>query len=106
MWITPGKKEVNIRAVVTNEEGKIRNQMTILDLGDIPAQDSAYPLLYDAVYEPGTYVMSLTGEGIPSLALKFEIRKQHRVRKLAAPPEFIDPHTGFTIDDPNLGKNN
>ncbi|MDY6866755.1 MAG: hypothetical protein SVT56_02455, partial [Chloroflexota bacterium] len=82
-----------------------RNQMTILDLGPILAQDSAYPLLYDAVYDPGTYVMSLTGKDIPSLSLTFEIRDENDIRKLAAPPEFIDPHTGFTISDSDLGNN-
>ncbi len=98
-----GAEDVNIRAIVTNEEGKIRNQMTILDLGPIPAQDSAYPLLYEAVYDPGKYVMSLTGENIPSLSLAFEIREEDGIRKLVAHPDYIDPHTGFTISDPDLG---
>jgi len=98
----PPINDVNIRAVVTNEAGKIRSQITIVDLGAIPAEESLHPLLYEAVYDPGRCVMSLTGENIPSLSVTFEIREQDGIRKLAASPEFIDPHTEFTISDPDL----
>lgn len=87
---------------MTNEAGKIRNQMTIVDLGAVPVGESVHLLLYEAVYDPERYVMSLTGEDIPSLSVTFKIREQDGIRKLAAPPEFIDPHTEFTISDPDL----
>jgi hypothetical protein len=98
----PMVDDVNIRAVVTNEEGGIRNQMTIVDLPSIPAGETKSPLTYEAVYEPGQYVMSITGEGIPSLSFSFEVREEDGILKLAAHPQFIDPHTGFTIDDSDL----
>lgn len=96
----PMVDDVNIRAVVTNEEGEIRNQMTIVDLSPISAGETAFPLIYEAVYDPGQYEMSISGEGIPSLSLNFEIREEDNVLKLAAHPDYIDPHTGFTIDEP------
>ena len=98
----PMVDDVNIRAVVTNEEGVIRNQMTIVDLPSIPAGEAKFPLTYEAMYEEGQYVMSITGEGIPSLSFPFEIRKEDGLLKLAAHPKYIDPHTGFTIDDSDL----
>ena len=98
----PMVEDVNIRAVVTNEAGVIRNQMTIVDLPSIPSGESKFPLTYEAMYDEGQYVMSITGEGIPSLSFPFEIREEGGLLKLAAHPNFIDPHTGFTIDDPDL----
>ena len=98
----PMVDDVDIQAVVTNEDGDIRNRMTIVDLPSIPAGESKSPLTYEAVYEPGKYVMSITGEGIPSLAFPFEVREVDGLLKLAAHPDYIDPHTGFTIDDRDL----
>jgi len=97
-----GIQGVDIRAVVTNEEGKIRNQMTIVDLGPIPEDTSVYPMTYDAMYDPGKYEMTLTGEYLPSLTLAFEVREEDGILKLAASHEYIDPHTGFTVTDPDL----
>lgn len=98
----PMVDDVNIRAVVTNQEGVIRNQMTIVDLPPIPSGEAKSPLTYEAMYDEGQYVMSITGEGIPSLSFPFEIREEDGLLKLAAHPEYIDPHTGFTIDEPDL----
>ena len=98
----PMVRDVNIRAVVTNAQGKIRNQMTIVDLSPIAAGETSLPLTYEAVYEPGQYVLSISGEGIYSLSLNFEIREVDDVLKLAAHPRYIDPHTGFTVDEPGL----
>jgi len=98
----PMVEDVNIRAVVTNEEGAIRNQMTIVDLPQIPAGEGKFPMTYEAVYDPGQYAMSITGEGIPSLSFSFEVREEDGILKLAAHAKYIDPHTGFTIDDPDL----
>ena len=94
--------DVNIRAVITDEQGKIRNQMTIVDLGAIPAGGRTAPLVYEAVYDEGSYVMSLTGEDLTSLTIPFEIREEDDIRMLAAPAEYINPHTEFTIDSHNL----
>jgi len=98
----PMVDDVNIQAVVTNQEGNIRNQMTIVDLPSIPAGEAKYPLTYEAIYDPGQYEMSITGEGIPTLTFPFEIREEDGILKLAAHPQYIDPHTGFTIDDLDL----
>ena len=97
-----GLEDVNIRVVVTDVDGEIRNQMRIIDLGRIQANEEVYPLTYEAEYDPGRYVASLTGEGIPSLSVPFEIRVIGGLRKLAAPPDFIDPGTEFTLIDPDL----
>ena len=97
-----GKKDINIQVIVTDDDGKIRNQMQILDLGAIAANDEIVPFTSDAEYEAGQYIASLTGEGIPSLSVPFEIREDAGVRSLAAPPDFIDPGTEFTIIDPDL----
>lgn len=98
----PMVDDVNIRAVVTNEEGIIRNQMSIVDLPSIPTGEVKSPLTYEATYDPGQYVMSITGEGIPSLSFPFEVREVDGLVKLAAHSQYIDPHTGFTIDDSDL----
>lgn len=98
----PMVDDVNIRAVVTNQEGVIRNQMSIVDLPSIPAGEVKSPLTYEATYDPGQYEMSITGEGIPSLSFPFEVREVDGLVKLAAHAQYIDPHTGFTIDDPDL----
>jgi len=98
----PMLEDVNVQATITDESGKIRNQMRIVDIGPIPPNESEFPLTYEAVYDPGRYVVSLTGEVLPSLAFSFEIREEDDIRKLAAPPEFIDPHTEFTVDAPEL----
>ena len=98
----PMIEDVNIQATVTDEAGKIRNQMRIVDIGPIMANQSEFPLTYEAVYDEGRYVVSLTGEVIPSLKFTFEIREEDGVRRLAASPEFINPHTEFTIDDLEL----
>ena len=94
--------DANIQATITDQYGKIRNQLRIVDVGPIPAGRTAFPLTYEAVYDPGRYVVSLTGEVLPSLSFAFEIREEDGVRKLAAPPEVIQPHTEFTLDAPDL----
>jgi hypothetical protein len=94
--------EGNIRAIITDESGEIRNQMTIVDVPAIPGEDTVYPLIYEAVYDPGKYMMSLSGKGITSTALNFEIREVEGVIKLAAQPGYIDPNTEFTLIDPDL----
>ena len=98
----PMIEDVNIQATITDEDGKIRNQMRIVDVGPIPVDGTEVPLTYEAVYETGRYVVSLTGEVLPSRAFPFEIREEDGVRKLAAPPEVINPHTEFTLDAPDL----
>ncbi|MFW5714264.1 MAG: hypothetical protein ACOCYU_06290 [Brevefilum sp.] len=98
----PMVEAVNIQVTVTDGAGKIRNQMKIVDVGPIAANQAEFPLTYEAVYDPGKYVVSMTGEVLPSLTFPFEIREEDGVRRLAAPPEFINPHTEFTIDSPEL----
>ncbi len=98
----PMVEDVIIRVVVTDEKGAIRNQMTIENLPQIPAGEAKFPLTYEAIYAPGQYVISITGEDIPSLSFSFEIRDVDGFLKLAAHPDYIDPHTGFTIDDRDL----
>ncbi len=98
----PMIEDVNIQATITDEAGKIRNQMRIVDIGPIAAGDAEFPLTYEAVYDPGRYVVSLTGEVLPSTTFPLEIREEDGIRKLAAPPEVINPHTEFTIDAPEL----
>jgi hypothetical protein len=98
----PMVEDVNIQATITDEDGKIRNQMRMVDVGPIQAGGTVFPLTYEAVYDPGRYVVSLTGEVLPSLSFPFEIREEDGIRKLAAPPEFIHPHTEFTLDAPEL----
>ena len=94
---SPAIKNANLRLIVTNEEGKIRNQMTIVEIQEIDADEAVYPLVYEAVYETGAYTLSMTGNGIESLSIDFEIRDIGGVRKLAAPSRFIDPFTEFTV---------
>lgn len=60
--------------IVTNKEGKIRNQMTIVEIQEIDTDEVIYPLVYEAVYETGGYTLSMTGNGIESLSVDFEIR--------------------------------
>jgi len=98
----PMIEDVNIQATITDEAGKIRNQLRIVDIGPISQGESEFPLTYEAVYDPGRYVVSLTGEVLPSMTFPIEIREEDGIRKLAAPPEVIDPHTEFTIDAPEL----
>lgn len=97
-----GKKDINIQVTVTDDNGKIRNQMQIHDLPIIAANGEIYPLNSDAEYDAGQYTATLTGEGIPSLSVPFEIRVNSGQLSLVAPPDFIDPHTEFTSIDPNL----
>lgn len=92
----------DIRMVVTNQAGKIRNEMTIVHLGSISGNETITPLEYDGVYEPGRYVASLTSKVVPTLNLNFEIREENDVRILVAPVEFVDPHTEFTETGPDL----
>lgn len=92
----------DIRMVVTNQTGKIRNELTIVPLGPIPANETVIPINYDGVYEPGRYVASLTSKVIPTLNLTFEIREENDIRILVAPVEFIDPYTEFTETVPDL----
>lgn len=98
----PMVEDVNINAVVTNEEGAIRNRFIIVDLPAIPAGEAKFPLTYEATYDPGQYVMSITGESIPSHSFSFEIREENGILKLVANPEYIDPHTNYIITDPDL----
>lgn len=98
----PMIEDVNIQATITDEAGKIRNQMRIVDIGPIQEGESEFPLTYEAVYDPGRYVVSLTGEVLPSMTFPIEIREEDGVRKLAAHPEVINPHTEFTIDASEL----
>lgn len=95
-------EDADIRAVVTDKVGEIRNQMTIVDRPEISAGETVFPLTYEAIYDPGSYKMSITGEGVQPLTVSFEIREIDGELKLAANPGFIDPHTGFTIDDLDL----
>jgi hypothetical protein len=95
-------EDADIRAVVTDEDGEIRNQMTIVDRPEISAGETVFPLTYEAIYEPGSYTMSITGEDLPQLSVSFEIREIDGELNLAAHPGYIDPHTGFTIDDSDL----
>lgn len=96
----PMIEDAYLQATFTDNAGKIRNQFEIVDIGPIPGNQSKFPLTLEAVYDPGSYVVSLTGEGLPSLSFPFEIREEDGIRKLVAPPEFINPHTEFTIDAP------
>ena len=92
----PMIEDANVRVVVTDQAGKIRNQMTVYDLGPIPANETVYPAVSESVYDPGQYTISLTGEDIPSLSFDFTIQEDDDVRLLVAPAEFIDPFTDFT----------
>jgi len=92
----PMIEDANIRAVVTDRAGKIRNQMTLFDLGPISANETVFPTVYEAVYDPGRYTISLTGEDVPSLSFNFTIREEDDVRTLIAPSKFINPFTEFT----------
>lgn len=98
----PALDDVNIRAVITDQDGDVRNQLSIIDLGPIEADKTVYPLTYEAVYTKGIYEMTLTAEGIPTRVINFEIREEEGVSMLAAAPDMIDPHTEFTIDDLQL----
>lgn len=98
----PMIEDANIQVTITDEAGQIRNQMKVVDIGPISGDMSTFPLTYEAVYDPGRYVVSLTGEGLPSLTFPFEIREANGVRKLAAPPEFINPFTEFTLTATDL----
>lgn len=95
-------EDADIRAVVTDEDGEIRNQMTIVDRPEISAGETVFPLTYEAIYDMGSYTMSITGEGVQPLSVSFEIREIDGTLNLAAHPGYIDPHTGFTIDDSDL----
>lgn len=95
----PMVEDANVRAVVTDRAGKIRNQMIVFDLGPIPANETVFPAVFEAVYDPGRYTISLTGEDIPSMSFAFTIREENDVRTLEAPAEFIDPFTEFTSSD-------
>ena len=95
--VSPAIEDANIRMIVTNKEGKIRNQMTIVEIQEIDADEVIYPLVYEAVYEMGAYTLSMTGNGIESLSIDIEIRKIGGIRKLAAPSRYIEPFTEFTI---------
>lgn len=97
-----GKKDVNIQVIVTDDNGKIYNQVQIHDLPMIAANGEIYPFNSDVEYDAGQYTATLTGEGIPSLAVPFEIRIEAGLRSLAAPPDFIDPGTEFTSIDPDM----
>jgi hypothetical protein len=94
-------KDANIRMIVTNQEGKIRNQMTIVEIQAIEADETITPLIYEAVYDVGAYTLSMTGQGIESLSVDFEIRDIGGVRKLAAPGRYVDPFTEFTVSIPD-----
>ena len=94
-------EDANIRLIVTNKEGKIRNQMTIVDIQAIEADETIIPLIYEAVYDIGAYNLSMTGQGIESLSVEFEIRDIGGVRKLAASGRYIDPFTEFTVSIPD-----
>lgn len=65
----------NILAVITDEDGQIRNQMTIVDRPKISSGETVFPLTYDAIYDPGSYTISISGEGVPPLSVPFEIRE-------------------------------
>ena len=88
--------------IITGEEGKIRNQMRIVDVSPIRENETEFLLTFKAVYGPSRYVVSLTGEVLPSLSFPFEIREEDGIRKLAAALEFIQPHTEFTLDASDL----
>jgi len=100
----PAPDDVNIRAVITDQDGSVRNQLLIIDLGLIEADETVYPLTYDSVYSKGQYEMTLTAESIPKRVVYFEIREEGGVNMLAAPPDVIDSHTEFTIDDLDLSE--
>lgn len=77
---TSGKEQAmvegaNILAVITDEDGQIRNQMTIVDRPKISSGETVFPLTYDAIYDPGSYTISISGEGVPPLSVPFEIRE-------------------------------
>ncbi|MDF1519126.1 MAG: hypothetical protein RQ728_06410 [Brevefilum sp.] len=95
-------EDADICGVVTDEDGEIRNQMTIVERPKISSGETVFPLTYEAIYDPGSYTMSISGEGVPPLSVSFEIRDIEGLLKLAVHPGYIDPHTGFTIDVPDL----
>jgi hypothetical protein len=92
----------DIAAVVTDEEGEIRNQMTIVDRPKISAGETIYPFTSEASCDPGSYTMSITEEGVAPLSVPFEIREIDGKLKLAAPPGLIDPHIDFPVTEPDL----
>lgn len=92
----------NIQVTITEEKGKIRNQMQVVDVGLIQENHTEFSLTFEAAYDPGRYVVSLTGEVLPSLSFPFEIREEDGIRKLAAAPKSIQPHTEFTLDASDL----
>jgi hypothetical protein len=94
-----GMKDVNIQVVVMDDAGEIRNQMWIKELHTIPGEDSNFPLIYEAIYEPGTYDVTITGKEIPTMSFSFQIRVVDGVHMLVASPEFVNPFTEFTITE-------
>ncbi len=94
--------DVNIEAVVMDDQGVIRNQMTIVEIETVPAGGSVHPLTYKAVYETGRYVMRLTGNNLPTLEVPFEVIEEEGVQKLVSLPDWIDPYTEFVITVPEL----
>lgn len=99
---SPEMPDADIIAVITDSEGSVRNQMRLVDLAPLPGGETIAPLTYEAEFTPGEYTLRLSGEGIPVLELSFRIVEADGVRKLAAHPEWIDPHTEFVISDPDL----
>ena len=97
-------EDVQIRAVVTDERGKIRNSMILSNLPEIASQETVYPISLEAEYDPGLYVVSISGDIIPSLTFQFEVREEDDIRKVAAHSDFINPFTEFTISAPELKK--
>ena len=100
----PALMDVNIRVGISDQGGTIRNELLVVDLGPIEPDETVFPLTYEGKYDEGTYRMTLSAEVIPTMYVNFAIREQEGTLILAAPPEVIDPHTEFTVDDPELGE--
>jgi len=96
----PLVENISIRAVITNDAGQLQDQVDLIDLGPIQANETAIPLIFEGLYTEGNYVISLTGNDIPSLSLPFEIVARGGLNRLSAPSEYIDPATEFTIEAP------
>jgi hypothetical protein len=93
-------EDISIRAVITDEAGQLQNQLDLVDLGPIQANETAIPLIFEGLYIEGNYVISLTGKDIASFSLPFEIVVRGGLDRLSAPSEYIDPATEFTIEAP------